>query len=347
MVEKVLSVTIFPVFGARGVLKRDPRLQMLGPPPGRRPLTELADFRESGKVATDTTFMPLSKIQKVLHLIEKSGLGLEVGASYRPMAAKRDGWNVEIADHACAEELREKYAAWGVDGSLIEEVDHLVDDRGLFAAINDEGRYDFIIASHVIEHVPNPVQFLIDCQRLLKEGGILSLVVPDKRFCFDTLKPISTTGDFLQAYLEGRTKHTPGTIFDAYALHVKKGSLLVWPGDSSGSKLSFGHTVREAKALVDEYVQTGRFVDVHAWQFVPESFKMILSDLVELELLTFESAAFFDTVDHQFYISLRKSKDAKGSWREPRLKLAKRAMANPRGSYASRLRGLITRIRGR
>ncbi len=291
--------------------------------------------------------MPLSKTQKTLHLIEKSAFGLEIGASYSPMAAKRDGWNVEVADHAQAEELREKYAAWGVDGSLIEEVDHIVDERGLFAAINKESQYDFIIASHVIEHVPNPVQFLLDCQRLLKEGGILSLVVPDKRFCFDTLKPISTTGDLLQAFIENRTKHPAGTVFDAYALHAKKGDLLVWPGDSTFSGLSFGHSVREAKALTDEYIETGRFVDVHAWQFVPESFKMIVSDLVALELLSFEPAAFFDTVDHQFYVSLRKSKDALQAWREPRLKLAKRAMANPRGSYASRLRGVLTRIRRR
>lgn len=291
--------------------------------------------------------MPLSNTQKTLYLIEKAGFGLEIGASYRPVAAKRDGWNVEVVDHAPAEELREKYAAWGVDGSLIEEVDHIVDDQGLFAAVKKEGQFDFIIASHVIEHVPNPIQFLIDCQRLLKEGGILSLVVPDKRFCFDTLKPISTTGEFLQAYLDGRTKHSPGTIFDAYALHAKKGDLIVWPGDGSASGLSFGHSVREAKALMDEFIATGRFVDVHAWQFVPESFKLIVADLVELEMLYFEPAAFFDTVDHQFHISLRKSRDAKQGWKEPRLKLARRAMANPRGSYASRLRGVFTRLKRR
>jgi len=289
--------------------------------------------------------MTPSKTEKVLTLIDKSSVGLEIGASYRPMTAKRDGWRVEIVDHADAQTLREKYAKWGVDGSLIEDVDHIVDDRGLFAAVNKPNHFDFVIASHVIEHVPNPVQFLIDCERLLKPGGILSLVVPDKRFCFDTLKPISTTGDVLQAFLEGRTQHTPGTIFDAYALHTKKGTALVWPGDEEQAGLAFGHSVKEAKRLMDDYVANGTFVDVHAWQFVPSSFKLIISDLVELGLVSLEIAAFFDTVDHQFYISLRKAENAAEKLQESRLELAKVSMPNPKGSPMCQTRGLITRMR--
>ena len=177
--------------------------------------------------------MQESRFEKIFHLIDKTGLGLEIGPSYNPIAPKRDGWNVEIVDHLNAASLQSKYAAWGVDGSAIEEVDYIVGTDGLYAAIGRESRFDFILASHAIEHMPDVVQFLKDCERLLKPGGILSLVVPDKRFCFDVLKPLSTTGQVLQAHIDRRQKHSPGTIFDAHALHVKKNEAIVWPGDTS------------------------------------------------------------------------------------------------------------------
>jgi 2-polyprenyl-3-methyl-5-hydroxy-6-metoxy-1,4-benzoquinol methylase len=46
--------------------------------------------------------------------------------------------------------------------------------------IGERHRYDWIVASHVID-VPNLVAFLIDCEALLKPGASLVLAVPDKR----------------------------------------------------------------------------------------------------------------------------------------------------------------------
>ncbi|MCA9522826.1 MAG: methyltransferase domain-containing protein [Myxococcales bacterium] len=250
--------------------------------------------------------MQTSRSEKILQLIDKSGFGLEIGPSYNPIAAKRDGWNVEIVDHLDAESLRAKYAAWNVDPSAIEDVDYLVDGRGLFAAIGEENRFDFILASHIIEHMPDICQFLIDCERLLKPAGVLSLVVPDKRFCFDVFKPLTTTGQILQAHLERRTRHTPGTVFDAHALHATSAGSLVWPGDRRPSELAFAHSLREAKRIMDEYAERGEYLDVHAWQFVPTSFEMVMQDLLELEVIGLAIVSSFDTAGHEFFVSLRK-----------------------------------------
>jgi SAM-dependent methyltransferase len=45
------------------------------------------------------------------------------------------------------------------------------------AALHPE-RYDAVCSFHVIEHVPNPVQFARDMQRCLRPGGYLILAVP-------------------------------------------------------------------------------------------------------------------------------------------------------------------------
>lgn len=41
------------------------------------------------------------------------------------------------------------------------------------------GSFDAIVGVHVVEHVPDPIRMLRECHRLLKAGGILTLVTPN------------------------------------------------------------------------------------------------------------------------------------------------------------------------
>lgn len=47
------------------------------------------------------------------------------------------------------------------------------------------GSLDFLIASHVLEHLPYPLKALRAWYDALAPGGVLLLKVPDKRFTFD------------------------------------------------------------------------------------------------------------------------------------------------------------------
>lgn len=250
--------------------------------------------------------MPNNRNQYILAEIDRSNFGLEVGASYNPVAPRRDGWNIEIADHTNSSALREKYARWGVDGGAIEDVDHVINEKGLFSSIGQAERYDFIIASHVIEHVPDFVQFLVDCEKLLKPGGILSLAIPDKRFCFDVLKPVSTLGQILQAHLDKRIKHPPGVIFDAHALHATLGGNLAWGESQLLDDLRFVHSVHEAYSKMQEAIARGEYVDVHAWQFVPDSFVLHINDLRQLGLINLDVVTSSETLGYEFFVTLRK-----------------------------------------
>jgi SAM-dependent methyltransferase len=249
-----------------------------------------------------------SRSKKILKLIDnKSLLGLEIGPSYNPIAPKREGWNIQIVDHLSSEELKEKYQAWGVKIDLIEHVDYILGSEGLYAAISKNNYYDYVIASHVIEHTPDLIQFLIDCQNLLKSNGILSLVVPDKRFCFDAMKPLTTTGQVLQAHIEKRKRHSPGVIYDAYSLHANKSGSIVWPGNMDQSDLTFAHSVIEAKALMDEYILHDKYVDVHAWYFEYASFKKLLLDIIEMKFIDMKIDFESGSDGYEFYFSLRKN----------------------------------------
>ena len=45
--------------------------------------------------------------------------------------------------------------------------------------------YDFVLASHVIEHIANPFKALLEWIRILRSGGFLMIIVPFKDVTFD------------------------------------------------------------------------------------------------------------------------------------------------------------------
>lgn len=90
---------------------------------------------------------------------------LEIGASYSPIAPRSEGWDTKIVDHANRAELVEKYKREpDVWVGRIEEVDFIWTEGSIADAIPQvfHGTFDCLIASHVIEHVPDLVGFLLD-----------------------------------------------------------------------------------------------------------------------------------------------------------------------------------------
>ena len=245
--------------------------------------------------------------QAVFHLIDQAGVGLEIGPSHNPIAPKKKGYKVHILDHASADELRAKYQGHGLNLDNIEEVDFVWQGQPLPDLIGKTQCYDWIIASHVVEHIPDLISFLQQCEQLLKPNGVLSLVVPDKRYCFDYFQPLSTTGMLLDAYAQKRKRPSAGQVFDHYANAVTANGSIAWSPDSKGGVDSLIHTQQEASAQFNLANTTDEYIDVHCWRFTPESFSLILSDINQLGLSNFGIEAKFPTSGCEFYVSLGKS----------------------------------------
>ncbi len=248
---------------------------------------------------------PVDRVAKTMHALKKDGLGLEIGPSHNPMAPKKAGYNVHVLDHATAEELRVKYTGHPVNLENIEEVDFVWRGEPLSQLIGREHCYDWIVASHVIEHVTDVVGFLQQCEKLLAPGGVISLVVPDKRFCFDYYRTLSNTGDALQAYTEKRVRHTPGTVFDHFSNASKMGDAITWGQQDSGD-IRMVHTLDEAEQYWKQALDNNEYIDAHSWKFTPSSFRIILNDLQKLGLTELAEVASFDTLGFEFWITLGK-----------------------------------------
>jgi hypothetical protein len=240
-------------------------------------------------------------------MIDLSGIGLEIGPGYNPLLPKSFGHRVETLDHATAEQIREKYRNDpSVDISRIEEVDFVSDGRSIAEVVSKSGHYDYIVASHVIEHTTDMLGFLKDCQTLLKKTGNLVLAVPDKRRCFDLLQPLTSTGMVLQAHEERRTRHPAALLFDDIAYNVLRNGVSGWAADCDGV-LSFVGDLTAARDRYEFMRSSSNYVDVHAWRFTPSSFRLIVRDLCTIGELELREQAFQGSNVTEFYISLSRT----------------------------------------
>lgn len=247
---------------------------------------------------------PLSREGIIRSLFDVNGRGLEIGPSYNPVVPKRDGYNVRVLDHASTADLREKYLRESnIDAGLIEKVDFVWDGRPLSEVVGGEGMYDYVVASHVIEHIPDLLGFLKECEKILSPGGKLVLAVPDQRRCFDVFRPLSTTGMVLQAHQERRRVHAPSTAFDHVAYNATLDGVAGWREGDIGA-LDLVHNTEFAKAVFDRSVASSEYFDFHAWTFTPSSFRLLLRDLGEITSLKLREVTFRNTPLFEFVTSL-------------------------------------------
>ena len=252
----------------------------------------------------------ITREEILLHGIDKRSLGLEIGPSHCPVAAKREGFNVRVLDHLDAEGLRAKYADHGVDVAAIEEVDYVWSGQPLEELVG-ETRFAWIIASHVIEHVPDLVGFLNSCAQILAPEGLLSLAIPDKRYCFDCQRENTALGRVIDVALAKPTNHSPGTAAEYFLKVCRKGGQIAW-GEGHVGDLQLVHGLSDALQAMTR-VREGHYYDLHEWVFTPDSFRGLIGDLHDLRMIELEEQCFHATRGHEFFVTLRKPAVAKQS----------------------------------
>jgi SAM-dependent methyltransferase len=244
----------------------------------------------------------MDRKQRILRDIDPDGLGLEIGPSHNPVAPKREGYRVQIVDHLSREQLKEKYRGHNVDLENIEEVDFVSKGDDLSRLVGSRKHYDWIIACHVVEHMPDLVGFLNECDELLKDGGALSLAVPDKRYCFDRFRPITGISRIIDSHLSKPKIHSAGSVAEYFLNVVSRAGSIAWTATARGP-YDFVHTLQDAESGM-RAVLNNEYLDVHAWCFVPHSFRLIVHDLNSLGLIQLKEVSFLPTDGGEFYMTL-------------------------------------------
>ena len=208
------------------------------------------------------------------------GLVLEIGPFVSPTLR---GSNVRYFDVLDREGLDARAAKKGMQGGAPEI--HYVSETGDLSAVLDS--FAALFGAHVLEHQPDLIGHLKQAERLLEPGGCYFLVIPDKRYCFDHFLPESTVAEVIDAHLRPSPVHTPRSVLSHHALTTHNSPARHWRGDHGDQGDRVGR-LRTAMAALAR--KPGRRLDVHAWQFTPQSFRALMEDLRTLELTGLRAA---------------------------------------------------------
>ena len=133
---------------------------------------------------------------------------------------------------------------------------------------------DYVAASHVIEHMPQTIRALREWHRVVKDGGHIYLIVPDKRRTFDRSRPLTPLEHVLTDDREwSPLRDIPHAVEIAFAVPVE-----VLEGHSVAPESERECRDAYCRRLVTQLLQ-GRPVDIHHHVWTPETFLPIVEHL--------------------------------------------------------------------
>jgi predicted SAM-dependent methyltransferase len=126
------------------------------------------------------------------------GSGIEIGALEYPLKVPKTA-KVRYVDRFSTDELRRQYPE--LKNYKLVKVD-VIDDAETLGTFGQE-TLDFVIASHVLEHLENPVLAMVNFNRVLRPNGILFICLPDKRDTFDKTRQLTPFSHIAEDYKNG------------------------------------------------------------------------------------------------------------------------------------------------
>jgi SAM-dependent methyltransferase len=132
---------------------------------------------------------------------------------------------------------------------------------------------DYVAASHVLEHVANPVAALAEWYRVLRPGGIIYLVVPDRRGTWEHQRGLTSVDHMLDDFVAG-TNSCDATHIDEF---VYEADWSRFSPDTPPEKLA--ERQRELAAGMHAAVERGEAINIHFHTFEPSNVQELFQRL--------------------------------------------------------------------
>ncbi|HWP46331.1 MAG TPA: methyltransferase domain-containing protein [Candidatus Limnocylindrales bacterium] len=186
----------------------------------------------------------------------------------------------------------------GVDTVLVDNktdfagkhyrVDYVMEADNLYQF--QDNQFDFLIASHMLEHFPNPIKALKEWYRVVRDGGVLFIVVPQKGRTFDKYRGVTPLSHFIEDYEKNVSNPDPTHIDEwcNYSVPVieaeqRDKTILVDPlngSDPTSKANSFWEKIEGFRTILKQQVKEGTKIDIHfhTWEW-PEDMLALMDYL--------------------------------------------------------------------
>lgn len=211
------------------------------------------------------------------------GKGLEFGPGANPFPVSMSASTI-YADRFSADSLLENAYPGQVLDSMI--MPHFLADMSELDTFGTNS-FNYIVASHVIEHLRDPIGAIVGSHRILKSGGTLLLITPSMTRTFDQNRPLTPLSHLV-------------TDFERYDRIDDLSHYLEW--------FLLVHNVAEQQHEELAKEAWSRNSDIHYHTWTPESFEAMLNHIQE-NYVTFSSVRIFSEVSadsNEFYAELVK-----------------------------------------
>ncbi|WP_197093303.1 class I SAM-dependent methyltransferase [Methylobacterium aquaticum] len=237
--------------------------------------------------------------------------GLEIGALNNPIIPAGQG-KMDYVDYTDCTGLKEQHRALPERVAGIVDVDYVWTGSGSLAdVVGSRDVYDAIIASHVIEHVPNTLGWFRGVMDVLKPGGYFNLAIPDCRYTFDINCPVSTIGQMIEADMCNYRYPSIRQMFDhcVAIAKIEPGEIWRTPIDKSKVEPYNGeYALWLAESQAKSIFENGTYVDSHCWIYTPDSFLRLIRQASLLGRFEYELVNFHNTGqgEFEFFVSFMK-----------------------------------------
>jgi glycosyltransferase involved in cell wall biosynthesis/SAM-dependent methyltransferase len=169
----------------------------------------------------------------------------------------------------------------GVDTVLVDNktnfagkhyrVDYVMEADNLYQF--QDNQFDFLIASHMLEHFPNPIKALKEWYRVVRDGGILFIVVPQKGRTFDKYRSVTPLSHLIEDY-EKKVGNPDPTHIDEWCnysvpvIEASQGDKTALADHLDRSDLaskanSFWEKIEGFRSTLKQQVKDGTQIDIH------------------------------------------------------------------------------------
>lgn len=240
--------------------------------------------------------------QFISQIIErKESRILEIGPLNRPIATKDKYPNVFYCDIRSTDAIKALYSgndyleATGIQINVSEivDVDYVINES-YKKTFQNIPQFDYVIASHVIEHMEDIISFFQDITNVLKPHGKLCIVYPDKRYCFDHFRESASFRDAFNVYYHGQHNAAPMALDFFFNVVHENDAVRFWEANHI-SELLPQNNFQQALTAYQQFEQGKKLDDVHFWEFTDRSFIKFLYDCVRSQLLLFSCIDFRQT----------------------------------------------------